>query len=129
MAPRKPSEYWRRQCAIGLPTPSVGELAARDAFPLDTLMYGTDFPHAGSPWGTSYEYLQQTVGVTGFTEAEARAFLGDNAIRWYDLDRAQLEKIAERVGPYPKDILEPHPGSLEKMTTYMQSKVRRPPSV
>jgi predicted TIM-barrel fold metal-dependent hydrolase len=129
IAPRKPSEYWERQCSIGVSTPSAGELEQRDEFPLSTMMYGTDFPHAGSPWGVSNEYLQNTMGKAGFNEAEARAFLGDNVLRWYDLDRSKLEKIAERVGPYAKDVLVAEPGSFEKMNTYMQSKVNRPPSV
>jgi predicted TIM-barrel fold metal-dependent hydrolase len=129
IAPIKPSEYWERQCSIAIATPSVGELDRRNEFPVSTMMYGTDFPHAGSPWGVSNEYLQETVGRSGFNEQEARAFLGENAIRWFNLDRSELEKIAARVGPSPKDILEPMPGSLEKMNPYMQSKVRRPPSV
>jgi predicted TIM-barrel fold metal-dependent hydrolase len=129
MAPQKPSEYWRRQCAITIPTPSLQELQARDEFPLETMMYGTDFPHAGSPWRVSNEYLQQTMGVAGFSVGEAKAFLGENAIRWYDLDAAELGKIAERVGPSASDVLDPDPASFEKLNAYMQSKVRRPADV
>jgi predicted TIM-barrel fold metal-dependent hydrolase len=129
VAPRKPSEYWRRQCAITISTPSVGELERKDEFPLETMMYGNDFPHAGSPWGVSNEYLQNTVGAAGFSDQDARSFLGETAIRWYDLDRDRLEAIAERVGPHPKEVLHRDPSSFERMNRYMQSKVKRPASV
>ena len=129
LCPLPPSEYWRRQCAIGIHSPSLLELEARDEFPLETMMYGTDFPHSGSPWGQSNEYLRATVGAAGLTEGEARVFLGGNAVRWYDLDVETLGAIAERVGPQPEDILDPKAAVEDELTFQLQRKVVRPASI
>lgn len=38
-------------------------------------------------------------------EAEARRILGENAIDFYRLDRAQLAAIAQRIGPTVQEVL------------------------
>ncbi|MGD1575575.1 hypothetical protein ACP6C6_32940, partial [Mycolicibacterium septicum] len=42
-------------------------------------------------------------------EVEARAILGENAIEFYGLDRALLEKTAKRVGPLPAELFTGQP--------------------
>jgi predicted TIM-barrel fold metal-dependent hydrolase len=130
ICPLSPSEYWARQCFTGAHAASLVEQQMRNEFPPGTFTYGTDFPHPGSPWGNSREFLQATMGVAGVTEAEARAILGETCCRIYGVDVAKLAPIVERVGPTPEDILTVPEGVdlTAGMAPFIRSKVYRPAS-
>lgn len=98
-----PSEYWRRHCAVGGSLMRYGDVAARHEIGLDKLMFGTDFPHLESTWPNTKDYIRAT--LDDIPVEEARAILGENAINFYGLDRALLEKTAKRIGPLPSEIL------------------------
>lgn len=98
-----PSEYWHRHCAVGASLMRYGDVAARHEIGLDRLMFATDFPHIESTWPNTHDYIRAT--MDSIPVEEARAILGENAIEFYGLDRALLEKTAKRIGPLPGEIL------------------------
>jgi predicted TIM-barrel fold metal-dependent hydrolase len=93
----KPSEYWKRHCACGTSLMRYGDVAARHEVGIDKLMFGSDYPHFEGTWPNTHDWIRATLGSV--PEVEARAILGENAIEFYGLDRALLEKTAKRVGP------------------------------
>lgn len=100
---RRPSEYWADHIGV---TPSglhLSEVELRHSIGVENLMFGIDFPHFESTWPNTYDWIRASLG--GIPESEARAILGENAIRFYDLDRAALSSVAERIGPRPSDVL------------------------
>jgi predicted TIM-barrel fold metal-dependent hydrolase len=112
---RRPSEYYAEHVFFGVSNPfSRFELEARHETGINQLMWGSDHPHFGSPWGVTTAWLRATFGACHVPEVEARAMLGENLVRLYGLDLAQLRKIAERVGPTVSDALrEPDASDLE----------------
>jgi predicted TIM-barrel fold metal-dependent hydrolase len=130
--PLRPSEYWARQCHVCAHAASLEEWKSRRDIGVDQLMYGTDFPHGGSPWGISTEFLQATVGNLDISESEARAILGENAIRLYDLDMSKLAPVIDRIGHAPSEILGVAATTDEIVAEFppkLRSKVFRPPSM
>ena len=71
------------------------------------------------------------MGVAGVPEAEARAILGGNIARIYDLDTDALAPIVERVGPEPEEILSVPDGVdlTADMLPYVKAKVYRPATI
>jgi predicted TIM-barrel fold metal-dependent hydrolase len=108
--PRRPSEYWARQCAAGASTMSVIETEMRHDIGVDTLMWGSDSAHPEGTWLVTLEYLRATFGEVGVSEDEARAMLGLNAARFYGLDADALQTVANDVGPTVEEILDPNSG-------------------
>jgi predicted TIM-barrel fold metal-dependent hydrolase len=99
----KPSEYWRRHCVTACTSIRPTDVAAREKVGLETMMFGTDYPHYEGTWPNTLEWLQ--AAFPGVPERDARLILGENAIRFYGLDHAYLASVAERVGPRPEDFL------------------------
>lgn len=99
-----PTEYWVRHCAAGASLMRYGDVAVRHQVGLDKLMFGTDYPHTEGTWPNTHDFIRTTLGAV--PEAEARAILGENAIDFYDLDRALLEKTAKRIGPLPGELFD-----------------------
>jgi hypothetical protein len=79
--PRRPSEYWARQCFTGASIMTTTELESRDGLGVDTIMFGTDVD-----------------------ERDALDLRRD-ALRSYGLDRDALQVVAERVGPTIDELL------------------------
>lgn len=102
----KPSEYWARHCAIGNSLMRYGDVAARHGVGVERVMFGTDYPHMESTWPNTQDWIRVTLG--SIPEVEARGILGENAIKFYGLDRALLEKTAKRIGPLPGEIFGEH---------------------
>ena len=107
ITPRRPSEYFARQCYVGASLFSRAEIEIRDQIGLDKIMIGTDYPHhegtfAGA--GTR-EYLKATLGAAHVPAGEARQLLGINAGRLWNFDLAKLQPVADKHGPLLRDIL------------------------
>jgi predicted TIM-barrel fold metal-dependent hydrolase len=98
----KPSEYWARQCSVGASMLSRAECEVRHRIGVDTIMWGSDYPHPEGTWPHTKERIHQT--FSGVPEAEMRAMLGENAARVYGFDPEALASVAERVCPRPEDI-------------------------
>lgn len=98
----RPSEYWARHCVIGASLMRYGDVAARHDVGITKVMFGTDMPHIEGTWPNTQDWIRRTLG--GIPEGEARAILGENAIEFYGLDRALLERTAKRVGPLASEL-------------------------
>ena len=75
-----PSEYFKRQCWVGI---ELGEPCLRDVIEVighDKLLYGSDFPHPDHMHFTTEDIAQQ---LSELNEAELRAVLEQNAIDFY----------------------------------------------
>ncbi|MCB1708906.1 MAG: amidohydrolase, partial [Halioglobus sp.] len=92
-----PSEYYRRNIAIGASCVPRADLELRTAIGTDQIMWGSDYPHPEGTWPNTAEYFKTT--FSDFPEADGRKILGDNAVRFYGLDRAKLQVVANRIGP------------------------------
>jgi predicted TIM-barrel fold metal-dependent hydrolase len=92
-----PSDYYRRNCAVGASCVPRADLELRAAIGPDQIMWGSDYPHPEGTWPNTGEYLKTT--FAGFPEADGRKILGDNAVQFYGLDRDKLQQVADRIGP------------------------------
>ncbi len=74
----KPSEYWARQCHVGveLHPPARGRACAH-AVGVDRIMWGSDFPHREGCWPYSHEHLR--LAFAGVPADEVAAMVGGNA--------------------------------------------------
>ena len=94
----KPSEYFHRNCWVSASALfDEGSTAVRHKIGIDSIMWGTDFPHPEGSWPRTREKMQRY--LSGIPEGELTKMLGANAIECYDLDDAALGQIAARIGP------------------------------
>lgn len=103
---KRPSEYFLSNCSVVPSSPHKSEIAMRDDIGVDKFLFGMDFPHPEGTWPNTWDWIRDA--FEGVSEAEARAILGGNAIDFYGLDRVALEKIADRIGPLPSEVLGTH---------------------
>ncbi len=92
-----PSDYFRRNVAIGSSCILRRDVDIREQLGLPQLMWGTDYPHPEGSWPNTRAQLIET--FAGLPEADIAAMLGENATRFYALDRESILPIAERIGP------------------------------
>ena len=78
----KPSEYWQRQFFATFEDDRPGVLT-REAIGVDTLMWGSDFPHHDSVWPHSRETLDMV--FEGVPDDVRRATTVDNVAKLYGL--------------------------------------------
>jgi predicted TIM-barrel fold metal-dependent hydrolase len=102
-AERTPSEYWHANCLAGASFIHMAEVGIRDEVGVDTILFGRDFPHNESTWPNTRDWLR--LAFEGVPEQDARLMLGENAIRFFGLDRRRLVDIAKRIGPDIEDII------------------------
>ena len=98
-----PSEYFVRNCAVTPSTPHRTEIELREEIGIDQFMFGADIPHTEGTWPHTREFLRD--GFAGVPEDEARKMLGENAIRFFNLDGSHLDDIASRIGPTADDVI------------------------
>jgi predicted TIM-barrel fold metal-dependent hydrolase len=96
-ATRKPSEYWKTNCLAGASFIHQAEVAMRREIGIETILFGRDFPHPEGTWPNTEDFLR--LAFEGVPDDEARLMLGENAIRFFGLDREPLAEIAKRIGP------------------------------
>jgi predicted TIM-barrel fold metal-dependent hydrolase len=101
-ATRPPSEYWSTNCMAGVSFMHRSEVEMRDEIGIETIDFGRDYPHTEGTWPNTMEYLRGL--FAGVPERDVRLILGENAIRFLELDRARLAEIAERIGPTIEEI-------------------------
>lgn len=102
---RRPSEYWRDQCAITATFASRAEVEMRTGIGLENLMWGSDFPHPEGTWPYTGTCLQHA--FHGVPRDEVAAILGGNALRLFDLDAERLGALAARIGPPAASLARP----------------------
>jgi len=57
----KPSEYWRRQCKATFQFDRIGPKLIEE-MGVETLMWGSDYPHPDGVWPQSSRYIQEQFG-------------------------------------------------------------------
>ena len=102
---RRPSEYWRSNCAITATFISRGEAEMRHAIGVQNLLWGSDFPHPEGTWPIT-ETCQRHA-LHGIPRDETARILGENAVDFYGLDRKALRRLADSIGPIPERIQQP----------------------
>ena len=68
-------------------------------------MWGSDYPHDEGTYPFTREHLRQV--FPGFTPAEMRQILSENAAALYDFDLEALAPVAARYGPTVEEISTP----------------------
>jgi predicted TIM-barrel fold metal-dependent hydrolase len=101
-AKRKPSEYWQSNCMAGASFIHKAEVEMRHEIGVETMLFGRDYPHPESTWPNTRAWWRDA--FVGVPEDELRLILGENAIRFLNLDRDRLTEIARRIGPTVDEI-------------------------
>jgi hypothetical protein len=96
-ATRKPSEYWNDHCLSGASFIHKAEVEMRHEIGIETIAFGRDYPHPEATWPHTADWLRDA--FAGVPDDEVRLMLGENMIRYFDLDRDRLAEIAKRIGP------------------------------
>ena len=109
--PLKPSEYFRRNCWVGVSFPSPKEAAARRDIGVDRFMWGSDYPHDESTYPHTREGLRRS--FAGTPKDELQRVLGGNAADVYGFNLDRLLPLAERVGPTFDELSQPFQGVPE----------------
>lgn len=117
---RRPSEIWREHCLMSLSFVHRSEVTMRAEMGVETVFFGRDYPHAEGTWPNTTAWLRDA--FAGVAEEDLRLMLGENAIRVFGLDRAELVAVAERIGPAATDILDPAPGADPRMIAHWDSR-------
>ncbi len=76
----RPSDFWRRNCFASFQEDAHG-IRLRDVIGVETLMWGSDYPHTESTFPRSRDIVGEI--LTGVDPAEASAIVCDNAARLY----------------------------------------------
>jgi len=75
-----PSEYWRRNMFVEFMEDDLG-VQMRDHIGVETMLWGSDFPHAESTWPRSKEYLDRI--FAGVAEDDRRKITSENAAQLF----------------------------------------------
>ena len=73
------------------------EVPMRHEIGIETVGFGRDYPHNETTWPNTLAWVRDA--FAGVPENEVRMILGENVIRFLDLERAPLAAVAQRVGP------------------------------
>jgi predicted TIM-barrel fold metal-dependent hydrolase len=103
--PHSATEYFRRNCWVGVSQPGIADAAARYEIGLDRYMWGSDYPHDEGTAPFTREHLRQLFHDTD--ESELRAILAGNAAKLYDFDLGALAPMAAKVGPTVEELRVP----------------------
>jgi uncharacterized protein len=85
--PMPPSEYWRRQCFASFQVDRYG-IENRHKIGVDTIMWTSDYPHAGSDWPYARERIDGH--LHDVLDEERQQILCTNAARFFGLTEADL---------------------------------------
>ena len=103
---RRPSEYFPTNCFIGASFMSHADAqGAVDQDLVDNYMWGSDYPHREGTYPWSKESLRMT--MEGIAPDVIRRLVGLNLVELFNLDRNELEKVAERIGPNMQELTTP----------------------
>jgi predicted TIM-barrel fold metal-dependent hydrolase len=103
--PMSATEYFQRNCWMGVSQPGLSDMTARASLGADRFMWGSDYPHNEGTGPFTREHLRQV--TQGIPEAELRDLLAGNAAKLYDFDLNSLAPLADKFGPTVAEIAEP----------------------
>ena len=75
-----PSDYWQRNMFVEFMEDDLG-VEMRDHIGVETMLWGSDFPHAESTWPRSQEYLDRI--FAGVPEQDRRKITSENAAKLF----------------------------------------------
>ena len=78
----KPSEYWRRQCRATFQFDRIGPKLI-DEMGVETLMWGSDYPHPDGVWPESSKYIEEQ--FAGLPADVIHKITCENAAKFYGL--------------------------------------------
>jgi predicted TIM-barrel fold metal-dependent hydrolase len=99
------TEYFRRNCWIGMSTVRPEEIALRDEIGHDRLMWGADYPHTEGSF--PHTRLALRLLFADVPEEEVRVMTSTSAAAVYDADLDYLQTIADRIGPTVEEVATP----------------------
>jgi uncharacterized protein len=81
----KPSEYWQRQCKATFQYDVIGPklIGTNNLMTVDTLMWGSDYPHTDGIWPESTKYIDEQ--FTGLAADDVHKITCENAAKFYNL--------------------------------------------
>jgi len=81
----KPSEYWQRQCKATFQYDVIGPklIGANNLMTVDTLMWGSDYPHTDGIWPESNKYIDMQ--FAGLSAEDIHKITCENAAKFYNL--------------------------------------------
>lgn len=103
--PLRPSDYFRRNCWIGVSMPSAEDMAAREVLGAGKFMWGSDYPHSEGTYPFTRECLRQV--MHDVDPDELRQMLACNAADLYDFDLDALAPLAAEYGPTVGEVAQP----------------------
>lgn len=103
--PKPPSEYFKSNCWIGASFMSPAGAEQRHEIGVDRIMWGSDLPHSEGTHPYTKEALRAV--FAGVPLNETKQMLSENAVNVYGFDLAELQKVADRVGPLASEIERP----------------------
>jgi hypothetical protein len=78
------------------------EALLRHEIGLQTIMWGTDYPHPEGTWPQTRAMMREV--FRGLPGAEIAAMLGGNAAEFYAFDTEKLAPLVQRIGPRPSEF-------------------------
>jgi predicted TIM-barrel fold metal-dependent hydrolase len=103
--PLSATEYFERNCWMGVSQPGAADAEARELIGRDRFMWGSDYPHNEGTHPFTREHLRQR--FHDVPADELQMVLADNAAALYGFDLDALRPIAEKVGPTVGELAEP----------------------
>jgi predicted TIM-barrel fold metal-dependent hydrolase len=103
--PGSATDYFRRNCYVGVSQPRPADIAALDAIGLDRVMWGSDYPHEEGTYPFTREHLRQV--ASGLRPDELQQFLAGTAAAVYGFDIDALRPAADEFGPTVAELAKP----------------------
>jgi hypothetical protein len=101
---RKPTEYLATNCYFGTFLTDA-DLRPGLVTPFNRIMWGADFPHHEGTWPWTVKALRRN--FAGWVEADVRQILAGTAAECFGFDLAQLQEVADRIGPSVEEVATP----------------------
>ena len=99
------TEYFQRNCWIGMSTVRPDEIACRHQLGVDRLMWGADYPHTEGSFPNTKLALRLL--FSDVPEDEVRTMTSLSAADVYGFDLETLQKLADEIGPSVEEIATP----------------------
>lgn len=98
-------EYFKRQCYVTLSAKDLikrSDLEPEHFHSVPNILWGSDLGHGEGFWPNGQAELKKL--VTGLSEADMRAYLGERIESAYAIRRADYADLIERIGPTPAQL-------------------------